>query len=279
MKRLSTYSIILFLGIAAFMISCFDDPGTDILLEGSFIEISEATTSGGLDLSKSYNRKNDGTKSKDSIRINLVGRQRNTPITVNFQIDAAATTAVADIHYEMITTGGSATIPANSSFGYIYFNVLADNIEPGEIWKLKFDLTGADAADVKLSENYKSFTRSMRILCPFDRANFIGTYSCVEPGYSGSPYDVTSVAGPNENSITIDNFWDFGGVVTYEFNPTTTVVTLPTQDVVMGGVTYIVSQNGAATYDACEYSFVVPYRVETEGGTTLDTNTHTFTKK
>ena len=276
MKKINRLSSILFLGLAAVMFSCFDDAGTDILLEGSFVEIQEATTSGGLDLSKSYNRLNNGIATRDSIRVNLVGPQRGSAVSVNFQVDPAST-AVAGVHYNMITTGTSVTIPANSSFGYIYFEILADNIEPGEVWKLSFTLTGTDASDVKLSENYKSFTRSIRILCPFVRANFIGAYSCVEPGYG--TYTVNSVAGATETSITIDNFWDFGGVVTYEFNPASTAVTLATQNVTMGGTVYVVSQNGSATYDACEYSFVVPYRVATGAGATLDTNTHTFTKQ
>ncbi|HRJ29977.1 MAG TPA: hypothetical protein PLV21_18160 [Cyclobacteriaceae bacterium] len=276
MKKINLSSIVLFLGLTAAMFSCFDDAGTDILLDGTFVEIQEATTSAGATVSKSYNRLNDGIAKKDSIRINLVGRQRSTPITVNFAINAAST-AVAGVHYNMVTAGTSVTIPANSSFGYIRFDVLADNINPGEVWNLRFDLTGVDAVDVKISENFKTFTRQLRTLCPFSRANFLGNYTCNEPGYGN--YTVVSTPGPDANSITITNFWDFGGVVNYTFNPASNAVTLPTQNVVMGGVTYVVSQNGTATYDACTYSFVVPYRVATTGGVTQDTNTHTFTKQ
>lgn len=250
------------------------------MLEGTFLEIQEATTTSGLEVSKSYNRLNDGIAKRDSIRINLVGAQRNDALTVNFEIDATST-AVAGVHYNMITTGGSTTIPANSSFGYIYFEVLADNIEPGETWNIKFNLTGSSAGNVKLSENYKSFTRGLRILCPFVRSFFLGDYSVEEPGYSGSPYIVTSAVGPDANSITIDNFWDFGGVVTYTFNPANNQVSLPTQDVVMGGVTYVVAQGtGSSTYDACEGNFVVPYTVTRKSDNALfDNNVHTFTKQ
>ncbi|MFN9502775.1 MAG: hypothetical protein ACK57K_15765, partial [Chryseotalea sp.] len=83
------------------------------------------------------------------------------------------------------------------------------------------------------------------------------------------------------NAINIDNFWDFGGVVRYEFstNSASPTVTLPTQNVTMGGVAYTVSQNGAASYDPCNFSFVVPYRVvRISDNSTRDTNTHTFTK-
>lgn len=280
MKKNKTLSIFASLFVAIVMVSCFEDPGTDFLFEGSFLEINEATTTAGADVGKAYERLNNGSTKRDSIRINLAGSHRSTPITVNFTIDATST-AVAGVHYNLITTGGSVTIPANESYAYVYFEVLPDNIEPGEVWKLKFNLTGSSQSDIELSENFKSFTRSIRILCPFIRSNFIGTFSVVEPGYSGSPYTTVASVDTDANSIVINNFWDFGGVVKYTFNPATTAVTLPTQDVVMDGVTYVVAQGpGNATYDACGLTFVVPYTVRLKSTNALqDTNTHTFTKQ
>jgi hypothetical protein len=268
----------MFVGLLAFVSACYDDPGTDILLNNvAVLEINEATTATGLDLSKSYNRITDGKRIKDSIRVNLVGPQRSTPINVTFAIDPAST-AVAGTHYAMITTG-SVTIPANSSFGFIYFEVIDDNILPGEIWKLKFSLTGNDG-NATISSLYGVFTRSIRTLCAFNRANFVGTYSTNEPGYG--TYDNTSVADPTDaNIIIVNNFWDFGGTVKYVFNPATNAVTVPTQDVVMGGTTYVVAAGATAgTYDACTYSFVVPYTVRLKSTNALqDSNTHTYTKK
>ncbi|MEQ1586518.1 MAG: hypothetical protein ABL895_11610 [Cyclobacteriaceae bacterium] len=271
------YKIFMFVGLLAFVSACFDDPGTDLLLDGAAVlEINEATTATGLDVSKSYNRVTDGLKIKDSIRVNLVGPQRSTPVSVTFTIDPSST-AVAGTHYNLITTN-SVTIPANGSFGYIYFEVIDDSILPGEIWKLKFNLTGNDA-NATISSKYGVFTRSIRTLCPFSRANFVGTYSTNEPGYG--TYNNTSVAdGADANTIVVSNFWDFGGTVKYVFNPANNAVTLPTQDVVMGGVTYVVAAGASAgTYDACTYSFVVPYTVRLKSTNALqDTNTHTFTK-
>jgi hypothetical protein len=279
MKKMKYLSRVLFLGVALFAISCFEDPGTDILLEGTFVEIQEAATSAGPVVSKSYSRLNDGIAKRDSIRINLVGRQRSTPVVVSFQIDAAST-AVPNVHYRMITTGTDVTIAPNSSFAFIYFEVLADNINPGEVWNLKFNLTGVQQSDVKLSENFKTFTRSIRTLCPFNRANFLGVYNVTEPGYGTYEVNSTAPTGTPANAIVIDNFWDFGGVVRYEFTTTSTAVTLPTQDVVMGGTTYVVAQNGSATYDACTYGFVVPYTVRRKSDNALfDSNVHTFVKK
>jgi len=277
MKMKSIYKLFMFVGLLAFVSACYDDPGTDILLDNvAVLEINEATTATGLDISKSYNRVTDGKRIKDSIRVNLVGPQRATPVNVTFAIDPAST-AVAGTHYSMITAG-SVTIPANSSFGFIYFEVIDDNILPGEIWKLKFSLTGNDG-NATVSSLYGVFTRSIRTLCPFSRANFVGTYNTNEPGYG--TYDNVVAADPaNANGIIISNFWDFGGTVKYVLDPASNKISLPSQDVVMGGVTYVVSAGAQGTYDACSYSFVVPYKVNRKSdGALFDDNTHTFTKK
>lgn len=265
-------------GLLALVSACFDDPGTNILLDNvAIIEINEATTGSGLDVSKSYNRVTDGKRIKDSIRVNFVGPQRSTPISVTFTVDPAST-AVAGTHYALTTTN-SVTIAANKSFGYIYYEVIDDNILPGEIWKLKISLTGNDG-NATISSKYGVFTRSIRTLCVFSRANFLGTYSTIEPGYG--TYNNTSVADATEpNTIVVNNFWDFGGTVKYLFNPTNNSVTIPTQDVVMGGTTYVVAAGTTAgTFDACTYSFVAPYTVRLKSTNALqDSNTHTYTKK
>ncbi len=275
------YKIFMFIGLLAFVAACYDDPGTDILLDNvAVLEINEATTATGLDVSKSYNRVTNGQTIKDSIRVNLVGPQRSTPLVVNFAIDATST-AVAGTHYNLITTN-SVTIPANSSFGFIYFEVIDDNILPGEIWKLKFNLTGNDG-NATISAKYGVFTRTIRTLCPFNRANFVGNYDTNEPGYG--TYDNVSTADPADaNSILINNFWDTGATVKYTFSATTTAVTIATTtftaNLGAGAEQWTVSANGAATYDACLYSFVVPYKVvRVATGTTFETNTHTYTKK
>jgi len=160
MKMKSIYKVFMFVGLLAFVSACYDDPGTDILLDNvAVIEINEATTATGLDINKSYTRTVDGKNLKDSIRVNLVGPQRSTPISVTFAIDASST-AVAGTHYAMITTS-PLTIPANSSFAFIYFEVKDDNIAIGETWKLKFGLSGADGG-ATISSKYGAFTRGLR---------------------------------------------------------------------------------------------------------------------
>jgi hypothetical protein len=277
MKMKSIYRVFMFIALVTFVSACYDDPGADILLDNvAVLEISEATTATGLDVSKSYDRVTDGNRIKDSIRVNLVGPQKNTPINVPFSIDPAST-AVAGTHYAMITTN-SVTIPANSSFGFIYFEVIDDNILPGELWKLKFSLTGNDA-NATVSSQYGVFTRSISILCPFNWANFVGEYNTNEDGY-GTYDNVLTADTINTNGIIINNFWDFAGNVRYVFDPSSNKVTVPTQDVVMGGVTYVVSAGAQGSFDACSYSFVVPYKINRKSdGALFDDNTHTFTKK
>ncbi len=221
-------------------------------------------------------RLNDGKGKKDSIRVNLIGPQRNTPINVSFSIDPSST-AVSGFHYVLVTTG-SVTIPANSSYAYIRYNVFPDNINQGEGWKVKFILT---AADVKINANYSVFTRTLRISCPFSRPNFVGPYTTHEPNYGD--YDNPTTAGTEANSVQVANFWDSGGAVKYLFNTdsATPTVTLPSQDVVMGGTTFVVAGTAVlGTYDPCTYQFIVPYTVRRKSDNALyDNNTHTYTHK
>ena len=273
------YKIFLFAGLLAFVSACYDDPGTDILLNNvAVLEINESTTATGLDVSKSYNRVTDGKRIRDSIQVNLVGPQLTTALNVTFTIDATST-AVAGTHYAMLTAG-TVVIPVGKSFGKIYFDVIDDNILPGESWKLKVNLTGNDGK-ATISSKYGVFTRTIRTLCAFNRANFTGIYTTTEPGYSESPYDNTAIADPNNaNGIIINNFWDFAGTVKYVLDPASNKINLPTQDVVMGGVTYVVSAGAQGTYDGCTYTFTVPYKVNRKSdGALFDDNTHTYRKK
>lgn len=281
MKKYRIYSLALAIGISLILYSCFSDPGTDIKLTGSaVVEINEATTSGGAEVSKSYQRIPGGpTTIKDSIRVNLVGAQRSTDTNVSFVIDPTST-AVAGTHYTLITTG-SLVIPAKKNFGFIYFNVLPQKINVGEVWKLKVNLT---TADVPVSVNYGTFTRSIRISCPFLRASFLGNYKCDEPGYK--VYNVVFTAdGSDPNTVINSNFYDVNVAIKYVFSPTSSAVTIPLQTFstdLISGVNEAWTVQSAATgssYDACTGRFIVPFIVKrVSNGNTIDTNTHTFFK-
>jgi hypothetical protein len=279
MKYLKILSMLL---LSIVIASSCDDPGTKILFDDAkaYLEINEATTAAGGTLAKTYNRLIDGKAIKDSLRVNLVGSQRATAVNVNFAVDTKGTTAIANFHYRLLTSGNTVTIPANSNFAYIKFEVLDDNVVPLEKWNLKINLTGGD---VTPHVSLASFTRTIQTLCPYARANFIGTYRTEEPGYAPPAplYDNVATADPaNTNGIIINNFWDFGGVVKITLNANGTA-TLPTQDVVMGGTTYVVAgKTTLGTIDLCTYKIVLPYTVRLKSTNALqDDNTHTYTKK
>ncbi len=256
-----------------------DKPGTEILFDDSkaYLEINEATTATGSTVAKTFNRLIDGKTIRDSIQVNLVGKQRSTPVNVNFEILTTGT-AVANVHYRMITTGNSVTIPANASFTYIKFEVLDDNIVPLEKWNLGFNLTGGD---VPPHVSLAKFTRTLQTVCPYLRANFIGAYDTEEPSYTPPLYTNVMTADPaNVNGIITNNFWDFGGAVKMVLNANGTL-TIPTQDVVMGGVVYVVAGKATgSTIDLCTYKIVAPYTIRLKSTNALqDDNVHTYTKK
>lgn len=84
----------------------------------------------------------------------------------------------------------------------------------------------------------------------------------------------------NVNGIITNNFWDFGGAVKMVLNANGTL-TIPTQDVVMGGVVYVVAGKATgSTIDLCTYKIVAPYTIRLKSTNALqDDNVHTYTKK
>lgn len=93
-------------------------------------------------------RNNPGVK---KFRVNLVGRQSETPIKAFYTV-FAGTTAVADVHYRM---SGELTIPAKSSFGEMEVEILNPGAPatPGPV-DLNIILTGGERG-IKSSANYR----------------------------------------------------------------------------------------------------------------------------
>jgi hypothetical protein len=87
-------------------------------------------------------------------RINLVGRQRNNEEIIRFEVDQAASTAVAGVHYQL-TSEGTVTLPANSSFAEIGLEVLEAPEAKGTTVEVVLVLVGNDNGTIKPSENYK----------------------------------------------------------------------------------------------------------------------------
>lgn len=151
--------------------SCMDESA--IIWEGLVVEFDRISgRSGGV-----YPRENDGANIAEELRINLVGAHQAEPITVNYEIDNT-TTAVEGVHYNLISPNPVA-IPAGSSFAFIEFEILDENVLPGERWLLRFNLTSSQA---EISENYKSVAHTIAVSCTSDLG---GTYNAIMSGNIG----------------------------------------------------------------------------------------------
>ena len=149
-----------------FLSSCFEDPGTEILWEGgSFVELDAATTASAT-RDYSYLRLNDGTTYSSGMNVLLASASNSGGVTVNFEIDASST-AIEGVHYT--TSGTSVNIPAGSFVGELPFTILADNMNPGEVFTLVINIT---SADVEIGER-SSATHNISIQCPSELAGMI----------------------------------------------------------------------------------------------------------
>lgn len=120
--------------------------------------------------------------------------------------------------------------------------------------------------------------------------NFVGLYDCDEPDYAVYDVNITKI---NSTTIEIDNFWDNGWALQYEFDDFGVVTIIPKVFKTSPSTTYTVT--GEGTYDNATGTFVVDYVVikkvyafaldengnpgTTITTTTADSNTHTFTRK
>jgi hypothetical protein len=167
-----------------------------ILWEGALVEFEGAIAgSSGV-----YLRENDGNPIQDDLQVNLVAAQRATPVNVSIAIVDSLTTAVAGVHYNDLS-GGTVVIPANESLGFVDFEILDDNINPGETWVVAYAITGGD---VPASENYKVVEHSIQVTCDSDIG---GTYN-----YSNAfdtPYGSGTATGSVEMTDNGDGNYTF----------------------------------------------------------------------
>ncbi len=131
-------------------------------------------------------RVGDGQAVDAGIQAVLIAAQKSSPVSVSFEIDGEST-AVEGTHYTV--EGNSVTIDANQSFGTLPIKILPDNIEPGEQWTIKVNLT---SSDLNLTSN--EVTYAVEVTCPSELA---GTYTSTTTGQStdGCCPDVTTVEG------------------------------------------------------------------------------------
>lgn len=161
--------ICLFFCVLSFtaLTSCFKTPERNF--SGALIEFKNHRAGFSAALNTSLLNVSNGIATRsvrqsigsDTIYVQLVGAQLPQGLDVNYQVEATST-AVENTHYRFPASKGVVTIPANSSVGYLIIQTLPNSITaPTEVRTITFTLLGA-TGDIKASENYKTFTYSIR---------------------------------------------------------------------------------------------------------------------
>lgn len=92
---------------------------------------------------------------RDSVIVQLVGQQKDSPINVHYTISEG--TAVEEEDFSIIGDRGVVTIPANSSSTAIRFEMMNRSLDPTEVRDLTFTIVSVEDEDVGVSENYGTF--------------------------------------------------------------------------------------------------------------------------
>lgn len=237
MKKHFVNKFLIALG-AFILVSCFEDPGTDIVWGNkAYLELDLA---GQPNPSEQllFERKNDGTTYDVAVQVNIMGRPQKSATTVNFVIDPAST-AIEGVHYNMITAGGSISIPAGENIGEIEYEVLADNIEAGEEWTLIFTL--AESSSLPLS-NYAELTYEIGITCPSDLAGlYDGHTDWID--YYGTPgsddYEVDLAVGSASNIYVLPDLSGGMEPIIWSNPPVLVNIVDVCDEILLGSYTYL----------------------------------------
>ena len=202
--------------LAILLITSCDEESGHVIWTGSYVEFDEATSSAG------YLRENDGQNVvAEELQINLVAAPSSSAITVNVEVDAELTTAIAGVHY-VDMSGGSVTVEANSNFAYVPFEVIDDNIEPGETWVLAYKITGGGTEIGTVATSAHSFF----VTCEMSPAQMVGDWvldmqDSYGDGWNGASLtvevdgvgtDYTVAASSNQETVTVP-----GGTTSLKF--------------------------------------------------------------
>jgi hypothetical protein len=92
----------------------------------------------------------------ESLRVQLIGPQRDSDLSVGFSVDSENSSAQEGTHYNIVTSSPLA-LPANSSStGNIEIEIIEGSVPEGEVVELVLILE--DAEGVEAAENLKSYT-------------------------------------------------------------------------------------------------------------------------
>lgn len=186
MKNKIKYFFSLLAG-AALLTSCFPDPAEEALAYNgpTLVEFKNQTlgmTGTTLDakgiLRSAGNTQTDSSRvirvdrrSVDTVLVQLIGPQRNTETVVNYSFlnsspymqgepATAVPIAVEGTDFEVLSSEGTVTIPANSSVGRIIIDPLESNLEAGANKVIGIKLEGSD--QVGVAKNYDTFWIRLR---------------------------------------------------------------------------------------------------------------------
>ncbi len=144
MKKI--FSLFLFLSVVVGTTACFED--SKVVFAGIVAEFNETvvrTPALGVNYPLIVVRNGAGQL---TTRVNLVGPQQPSEQVLRVTIDPASTAQPTNYRF-----GGTVTIPANSSFGNLQFEVLNAASVPTTGLNVVFVLDGNEL--IKPSENYR----------------------------------------------------------------------------------------------------------------------------
>lgn len=132
--------------IAAAVVACTDDDlGSDVYTSGPKI------VGFGTDFESVAYFEDEGVVQRE-FAVNLIGlgngQVSDEAITVNYEIDAANTTATEGQEFDFVDTSGTITIPAGSTFGMFPLNINTGGFSATEKTQLVLKLTTASEGTV-----------------------------------------------------------------------------------------------------------------------------------
>lgn len=170
-----------------FAFTACDEPGSEILWDLSFVELDAATNASG-EGTYTYLRENNGVNKSSGFMLNLASRPLDQAVNVTFEIVAATTTAIQNVHY--VLNSNSVTIPAGQNIVELPIDIIADGIEAGELLAIDIRLV---SADVEIGNGFGQAVHNIQITCNSDIG---GTYTSTTTGTS------TDTCCPTETTVT-----------------------------------------------------------------------------
>ncbi len=150
MKKILNISLIALMAFSLF--SCFNE-NKPVFDSMTLVEFQDAVVNSPA-LGKTFPllTSTNAVQTK-TLKINLVGVQRDKDEAIKFSIDPTESTAVAGVNYDL-AGATSITIPAKSSFGELKVNILKAPAQTGSSVTLVFVLEG-NGSDIKSNTNYR----------------------------------------------------------------------------------------------------------------------------